>query len=91
MSESRIPILYPFFARAIARLAVTVLFPTPPFPLIIIILCFILVTFSWTFFFWAIFSIIGLIFCSIIWSAEFFCWLFKLVHSLAMWLEVLFF
>lgn len=51
MSESKTPTLWPFFARAVARLAVTVLFPTPPFPDMTIILCFTLVIFSWTFFF----------------------------------------
>ena len=40
-SASRIPTLpsLPFIARAVARLTVAKLFPTPPFPLIIAILC----------------------------------------------------
>ena len=46
MSESKTPTFLPFFARAVAKLAVTVLFPTPPFPDIIMILCFTLVIFS---------------------------------------------
>lgn len=65
MSESRIPTFLSFKVRAVARLAVTMLFPTPPFPDIIMILCFTLDIFSLTFFFCAIFSIIGLIFSSI--------------------------
>jgi transposase len=38
-STSKSPTLYPFWARVIAKQVATVLFPTPPFPLITISLC----------------------------------------------------
>ena len=41
MSASSMPTLKPLFCRAAAKFTVTVLLPTPPFPLPITILCFI--------------------------------------------------